>query len=124
MIAIPSLSNSLLDPWCAPMRVRLRHGANQRADVGWYRWTAGAATALPHPVPPQALAMPREDGRRLNDDQWASPSRPHAREPDPEDAISARESRSGRTRPFEDVNLLSQGEQFELQFNARSEAAS
>jgi hypothetical protein len=31
---------------------------------------------------------------------------------------------SGTTRPFADVDLLSQGEQFELQFNARSEAGS
>jgi hypothetical protein len=70
------------------------------------------------------LAMPCDDGRRLNDDYGASPSRPHAREPDPEDTISGRESRSGTTRPFEDVDLLSLREQFELQFNARSDAGS
>jgi hypothetical protein len=68
--------------------------------------------------------MPRDDGCRLHDDQWALPSGPHARKPHPEDAIRTRESQSGTTRPFEDVDLLAQGEHFELQFNARSEAGS
>jgi hypothetical protein len=68
--------------------------------------------------------MPRKNGRRLHDDQCASPSCPHAREPDPEDAVRARESRSRTTRPFEDVDLLSQGEHFELQCNARSKRVS
>jgi len=54
-----------------------------------------------------SLATRRKDGRGLNDNQRASPSHPHPREPDLEDPITARESRSGTTRPFEDVDLLS-----------------
>jgi hypothetical protein len=61
-----------------PKRIRLRHRANQRADLGSYRRSALSVPTLPGPEQAEAPAMPREDGFRLYDDDCRSPSAPDA----------------------------------------------
>src|SRR5262249_13860848 len=75
-MSMPSLSNS---PWMrgAPQRIVATHPANQLPNLFGHRWRPGlAATNFPGPEQPKALAMPANDGFRLDDDQEGSPIAP------------------------------------------------
>src|ERR1700687_1484768 len=67
----------------APTRIRLRHRANQRADVSWHGRSAQTAPALPRPQQAEALSVPGDDGLRLDNYERRSPSGPEARERGP-----------------------------------------
>src|SRR5262249_25403704 len=77
-MSIPNLSNS---PWMrgAPQeRILAAHPANQLANLFGHRWTPRLATTnLPGPEQPKTLAMPANDGFRLDDDQGGSPIAPN-----------------------------------------------
>jgi hypothetical protein len=62
--------------------------------------------------------MPPHDGVRLDDEQDVSPSGPHARERDPEEAVPKGQVRA-RATALEDGELLAQGEVLEGQVGAR-----
>ena len=95
----PQFQQFAMNPRRAPARVRLRHRANQRPDVGGHGRSPHAASALPGPPQPEAPSVPGDDGLRLDDDERRSPSGPDAREQDPEPAIGLREpNRRGRVR--------------------------
>src|SRR5262249_44396718 len=51
-------------------------------------------TNLPSPIPSESLTVPADDGFRLEDQQSGTPTRPHARQPNPQASIAAIESRS------------------------------
>ena len=70
----PEFQQFAMNPRRAPARVRLRHRANQRADVGGHRRSPDAAPALPGPPQPEAPSVPGDDGLRLDDDERRSPS--------------------------------------------------
>ena len=59
-----------MDTWRAPQWVLSVQSSNQLAYLLWNRWpsTLPAAT-LECPEQPKALAMPRDDGGRLDDDE-------------------------------------------------------
>jgi hypothetical protein len=59
-----------MDPWRAPERILSAESSNQVAYVVWNRWpsTLPAAT-FPRPKQPKALAMPRDDSGRLDDEE-------------------------------------------------------
>src|SRR5262249_5467442 len=86
-----------VDTWCAPQRVLSTHWSNQLTDVvrnGWASWPA--VMALPRPEQPEDVAMPRDDGVRLDDDERR---RKNARKPRPR--------RCGRTSPGDDPSHVS-----------------
>jgi hypothetical protein len=58
--------------------------------------------------------MPLDHGGGLHDDESVTPAAPHAREPNPQQAIEGGQSRSSR-RPLENVELVPQREDFQLQ---------
>src|SRR5262249_17370230 len=63
-----------VDAWCAPQRVLSTHSLNQLTEMvrnGWASWPP--VMALPRPEQPEGVAMPRDDGVRLDDDQRRSP---------------------------------------------------
>src|SRR5215471_16620034 len=60
-----------------PGRIVAAHPANQLPNLFGHRWTPGlAATNFPGPEQPKALAMPANDGFRLDNDQEGSPIAP------------------------------------------------
>ena len=69
--SMPSFSVAM-NPRRAPARVRLRHRANQRTDVGRHRRAPHAAPALPGPSQSEAPSVPGDDGLRLDDHQCRS----------------------------------------------------
>ena len=76
-----------MNPGSTPQRVGLRHPANQISDLGGDRWPATFVSALPSPVVLEALPVPPDYGRGLDDDEAFSPSIPGPSQPEPEDAV-------------------------------------
>jgi hypothetical protein len=59
-----------MDTWRAPQRVLSVQSSNKLAYLRWNRWPSTLpAPTLPRPEQPKALAMPRDDGGRLDDDE-------------------------------------------------------
>lgn len=59
------------DPAAAPTRIVSGHSANQRAQFGRNGWPAAAGP--PSPEHPKALSLPRNQRRRLHDDERLPP---------------------------------------------------
>ncbi len=62
----PELQQFTVDSRCAPQRISLAHSADQRSDFGIDPRTT-SVTAFPSPVVAKPLAVPANDGCRLND---------------------------------------------------------
>jgi rhomboid protease GluP len=85
-----------LDAPPAPCRILPRHTSDEAADLGVESRPAQPVPGgAPAPVELEALAVPAENGRGLNDEEIAAPTRPQARQPDPEDPIPTGEPGSG-----------------------------
>jgi hypothetical protein len=108
-----------MNPRRAPPRVRLRHRANQRPDVGGHGRSPDATSAVPSPPESKASPVPGDDGLRLHDDERCSPSGPEAREHDPEPTVGLRKPQPSRPGSLQHLQLVSQGQYFELQRGAR-----
>ena len=73
-----------VDAGRAPERILAAHLPNQLADFFRHRWATGLAmTNFPGPEQPEALAVPANDGFRLDDDQGRSPIAPSFAQPSP-----------------------------------------
>jgi hypothetical protein len=72
----------------APGRILSSHLVDQVANLEVESRAADRAPlGLPSPIELEALTVPGEDGRRLDDDETRAPSRPPAGEPGPEDPV-------------------------------------
>jgi len=67
-----------MNPRRAPQPIRPTHALDETADLWIELWPSGAP-ALPAPVEPESLAMPLDNGLRLNDVKALSPAKPNAR---------------------------------------------
>ncbi len=103
------LQDLAVDARRTPRRVLGGHPANEDSDLGCCARSSSAGPRLPAPVPPEALAMPADDGLGLDDGERLLPSRPAAAQDNPEDAIGRAETRP-RLLPLEDSELLSERE--------------
>ena len=113
------LTNLSAAPFCQGLRAvdarrTLRqvlgsHAAHEGADVGGCGGSSGAPTRCPAPGPPEALAMPADDGLGLDHRERLLPARPPATQCRPEESIGRAETRS-RFRPLEDSKALSERE--------------
>src|SRR5262249_50432672 len=64
------LEQFAMDTRRTPERILAAHPANQLSNLFRHRWTPGLATTnFPGPEQPKALAMPADDGFRLDDEQ-------------------------------------------------------
>jgi hypothetical protein len=68
----------------------------------------------------KALAMPRDDGLRLDDGHHRAPVLPNARQDDPQITIGRRQARSWGG-PFVDIEPLAEGEILQFQCDAGAE---
>jgi hypothetical protein len=66
--------------------------------------------------------MPPHDGRRLRDLEGSAPARPASREQHPKHSIGAPQAKPSARGLLKDGELVSQGKNFNLEFNARTEA--
>ena len=110
-----------VDAWRAPQRVLLAHSSDQLTEVmrnGWSSWSA--VTALPRPEQPEGIAMPRDDGGWLDDDERGSPLGPDVTEPRPEEPIRCGQLRSLH-RALKDAHLMTERHDLELQRCAAAE---
>jgi hypothetical protein len=110
-----------VNSWRAPQWVGLRHRANQPADIRRKARSTHAATAFPRPEEPEATTMPREDRLGLHDHDGCSPRVPDVRHPDPQQPITAGEPQPTRPSSFQNLELVSQGEDLELKDGSRPE---
>lgn len=81
---------------------------------------SAAPTALPFPIQPKSLPVPGNHGFGLDHHEGRAPISPEAREPNPQESIGRIQSWSGRNRTSQDVDLMSQREDFSLECKARS----
>ena len=92
----------------APRRILPGHLADQVANLGGeLRAADQVGPGLPPPVEPEALAVPRQNGGGLHDDETGPPAVPDPGQPDPEDPVPPRELWSAH-RPLEDQELMTQ----------------
>jgi hypothetical protein len=102
-----------LDPPPAPRRILARHAVDQLADLSAKpRPPHAVRCGPPVPVKPEALAVPGEDGRGLDNNETRAPRRPQARQPDPEDPVPTGEPGSA-DRALKDSQLMAQRHVFQ-----------
>ena len=80
------LQELAVNPGGTPQRIGQRHPANQIADLEEDGWSTTLVSALPGPVKLEALPVPADHGRGLDDDEAFSPSIPGPSEPEPKGA--------------------------------------
>jgi hypothetical protein len=69
-MSMPSFEQLAVNARRAPERILSPHLSDQLAHVPWNRWPSTPSAAhLPRPKQPKALAMPRDDGVWLDDDE-------------------------------------------------------
>jgi hypothetical protein len=109
-MSMPSVSSSPMDAGSAPKRILAAQPLDQTADFLRDYWpTRLPAPNLRGPEQPEALAVPIDDGLRLDDHQRRSPAGPETGKPCPEEAISSRQFRSLH-RTLENAELVTQRE--------------
>ena len=105
----------------APQRVVAAHLPDQIADfAGHRRSTWFAAAHFPGPEQAKALAMPRDDSLQPDDGQRRAPGLPKTPKDDPELTIDRRQARPW-DGPFQDVELVAEGEVLQFQCDAGAE---
>jgi hypothetical protein len=84
-----------VNPRCAPKWILAAHCSNKMARfLRNARASRPTMTNLPSPIPSESLTVPADDGFRLDDQHSGTPTRPHARQPNPQASIAAIEGRS------------------------------
>jgi hypothetical protein len=76
-----------VDAGSAPERIELGHVADEVARVAIDGWTPGRSSRAPGPETPKSRAVPVHDGIRPHGHEGVAPTRPRARQRDPEEAI-------------------------------------
>ena len=77
-----------LNAWSPPEAVLTGQPANQIADLKSDRRPTRLPAGLALPQKPPALTVPRDDGRRPDYEEAATPSRPEPTKEEPEQAVS------------------------------------
>ena len=77
-----------VDAGCTPTRILPAHPADQITNLARNDGSSRSATLdFPSPEKAEASTMPGKDRLGLNDGQGGAPAAPHARQPDPEQAV-------------------------------------
>jgi hypothetical protein len=99
----PDLPQLTMEARRTPEGIRVRHLADQLADVGRYRRPAGAVTALPGPEQAKPTPVPGDDRGWLHQDERRPPLAPDPREPHPEQPVSCGETEARLARALQDL---------------------
>ena len=107
---VAELHQLSVDPRSTPSWILLRHLADEAADLGAGR--RATAPRLPAPEEAERAAVPGDHGLRPDQDQAVFPAAPATQGQGPEGSVPAREGQSGVSRPFEDTELVPEGQDF------------
>ena len=108
------LEQFAVNPRCAPERVVAAHRTNQGSDVRRDRRSARLSPLnFPCPEQPEALAMPTDHRRRLDNDGTRLPIRPDRRQPGPQESIRSRQLRTLH-RTLQNTELMTKGQNLKL----------
>jgi hypothetical protein len=97
-----------MNPRRTPARIRLRHRANQRTDIGRHGRSPCAAATLPGPPESEASLVPGDDRFRLDEAERRPPSPPDTREHDPQPTVRVREPQLPRLGALQHLQLMPQ----------------
>lgn len=114
------LQELAMDLRSAPGRILHCQPTNQVSDLLAHFWSAAGWARSPSPEQAEACPMPTDHGLRFHDNQHIRPSRPDLLQGGPEQTIQAVQCRP-RPFPFEDSNLLPEGEDFQCQIGTTAE---
>lgn len=111
----PELPQLAMDSRGAPEGIGLRHRADQRAHFGRDAGPTEMMAALPGPPESERPAMPGNDRVGLDNHESRPPRRPDAGQPHPQEPVGLGQAESPTAAPLQNVELVSQGENLELQ---------
>ena len=106
------LQKSAMDLGRSPIRVLCCQAPDQTADFIGDLGPAATRAGTPMPVEPENGAVPADDGLGLHHDEGVGPAGPKAAAGRPEESVR-RVQYWPRPFPFEDRDLLSEGEDFQ-----------
>src|SRR5690349_12013619 len=96
----------------APIRILLRHAADQHPNLFGDLRSAASAPGSPTPVQPETGAVPTDDRLGLHNDQNLFPAGPEEAEGGPEESVQPVQRWSGPLS-FEHGERLSEGKNFQ-----------
>jgi len=117
------LEQLAMNPRRAPKWVLAAHGANQRAHLrGHGRPPRLAVSDLPGPEEAEALAVPADDGRRLDDEDAGLPVVPDRAQPGPQQSIR-RGQFGSLDGALQNAKLMAESEDLELKRRTAAEGS-
>ena len=120
----PQLQQLAVDAGSSPGRVLARHGVEGSPNLGPGDRSADRfASRAKAPVKPKAFPVPSNDGVRLHDQKRIRPLRPHSAQQNPEQSVGTVHVHPF-SPPFQDDQLLPQGDDFKSQVMTRPNKAS
>ena len=113
-----------MDAGSSPGRVLARHGVEGSPNLGPGDRSANRfASGAKAPVQTEAFPVPSNDCVRLHDQKRIRPLRPHSAQQNPEQSVGTAQVRPF-SPPFQDYQLLPQGDDFKSQVMTRPNKAS
>jgi hypothetical protein len=113
----PELEQLAVDTRRAPERACVRHVPNEVVGAEIDGRPPGGSARAPGPQAPESAAVPTHDRIRAHDREGAAPTRPRARQRDPEEPIGSDQGSAGTPAP-EDGDLLAKGKILDGQVGA------
>ena len=111
----PQLAEFPMNAGCAPQRVGLAHAPYEIASVLRHLWSSRALPRFAGPIPGKGSPVPADHGRGLHDLQAGAPTRPAAREQDPQPSVGALQAQTRWRVLVEHGQLVTKGENLSLQ---------
>src|SRR5208337_4420891 len=116
------LEQFAVDPECAPERVGAAHLPDQIPNLAIHCWPSGSRTLSPKQA--EALAVPLDDGSRLDHHHHLQTEWPQSVEQDPEQAVDREQPQPTRPLAAKNMQLMTQGEVLQLHNRPTTESAS
>src|SRR5688572_22896793 len=105
-----------MNPRSSPKRIEFAHAADQLTDVLGNRMSPGSPVpAFPGSKESETFAMPCDDCFRFHEDKSGTPVRPDARQPCPEKSVRWSKSGTVGNRASKDIDLVTEGNDLDLE---------
>jgi hypothetical protein len=100
---------------CAPKGVGLAHAPYEIANLRRHLWSSRALPRFPGPIPGKGSPVPADDGVWPHDLQAGVPTRPAARQQDPQPSVGALQAQARWRVLVEHGQLVTKGDNLSLQ---------
>src|SRR6516162_2424845 len=98
----PQLAELPMNAGCAPQGVGLAHAPYEIANLRRHLWSSRAMPRFPGPIAGKASPVPADDGVWPHDLQAGAPTRPAARQQDPQPSVGAFKTRELDSPKYDD----------------------